>query len=102
MNPSLLMTHFLKTYCLSTTQPLKRIATIAFVVTLMLMSTAALLRAEDGAGTKFFKCRDTAHSTYATCKSHAEGFWEKAECWAAWEFDLLGCDAQLLRDLKPF
>ena len=79
----------------------KQLPAAFFAVVVMLMASAAIVRAEDGAGTKFFKCRDTARAQGNSCWSQADGFWDKAECRMAFELDLLECDADLVKDLNP-
>ena len=79
----------------------KQLPAAFFAVVVMLMASAAIVRAEDGAGTKFFKCRDAARTEANSCWSQADGNWDKFECRMAFELDLLGCDADLVKSINP-
>jgi hypothetical protein len=52
---------------------------------------------EDGPGTKFLECRDTAHSNYNECLVKATRESERYACDIAWGFDLIDCDMALVR-----
>ncbi|HEX8395571.1 MAG TPA: hypothetical protein VF665_24680 [Longimicrobium sp.] len=75
-----------------------------FAVALLLAGSAsaglAIHVAAQGAGTKFMACRSTAWSDYSSCSAANSG-WGQVGCEVAIELDLLGCDAELVRDLNP-
>jgi hypothetical protein len=79
----------------------RRLLLVLLMAATMIVSSAAVLSADPGAGTKFFACRDAAHAAEKVCYTAATGFWESAKCFAAHELDLLGCDAALIRALNP-
>lgn len=69
---------------------------LALMLGLLVTLTAPLLYAQ-GAGTRYFECRDGAWGDYGQCDG---GFWSR--CRVALELDLMGCNAGLIDDLWPF
>ena len=61
-----------------------------------------VLRAEmaSGPGTEWYKCRDAALLQHDICSNGASLFGE-IRCSVAYELDLLGCDADLVKALNP-
>jgi hypothetical protein len=66
---------------------------------LVLLATLApqLLRAQDGPGTRYIECLDTAVDNLASCYFEADGYrWREMLCNFAYYADNIACSADLI------
>jgi len=85
-----------------------RLPRLAAVPTLLLLLAALLLprplaaQEDEGAagmGTEYFDCRETSITQYDICRNQADGWFDKLECYIAWDLDNIGCDLDLIENV---
>jgi hypothetical protein len=54
---------------------------------------------EDGAGTRWRKCRAEAENDWYECVGPEPGVLRRLKCYLVWEADNIGCDVELFRAL---
>jgi hypothetical protein len=82
--------------------PLSRWLAAAAALLLALLVSVTIGQAQDGVGEAYFECRDAAWESGKECyEERGDSFWGRARCNIQIELDLLGCTANLVRDLNP-